>query len=68
MRPRGPQAVIGATIVLFSSLVTGGAVATSRASDEAALRPTRTAADLGIEARVSNLLGQMTVDEKLQQL
>ena len=68
MRPRGPQAVIGATIVLFSSLVTGGAVATSRASNEATLRPTRTAADLGIEARVSNLLGQMTVDEKLQQL
>src|SRR5665811_903451 len=40
----------------------------SRASGEAAaLQPTGTAAAPGIEARVNKLLGQMTVDEKLQQ-
>ena len=69
MRLRGRGAVIGATIVVLSSLVTGGAVATSRASGEAAaLQPTGTAAAPGVEARVNKLLGQMTVDEKLQQL
>src|SRR5450631_4221819 len=69
MRLRGRGAVIGATIVVLSSLVMGGAVATSRASGEAAaLQPTGTAAAPGIEARVNKLLGQMTVDEKLQQL
>src|SRR5450759_5179256 len=68
MRLRGRGAVIGATIVVLSSLVMGGAVATSRASGEAALQPTGTAAALGVEARVNKLLGQMTVDEKLQQL
>ncbi len=38
------------------------------ASDEAALAPTRAAADRGVEARVNALLARMTLQEKLQQL
>ncbi|MDP9257558.1 MAG: hypothetical protein M3Q31_13510, partial [Actinomycetota bacterium] len=68
MRLRGRRAVIGATIVVLSPLVAGGVAAASRPSDAAALQPTRTAADPGIETKVNDLLLQMTVDEKLKQL
>ena len=43
-------------------------VAGTRSSDEAALQPTRQNAEQGIERKVDDLLGQMTLDEKLQQV
>jgi beta-glucosidase len=57
-----------ATIVALSMLVAGGVVAATQSSDEAALQPTRQAANRGIERKVDDLLRKMTVDEKLQQL
>ena len=68
MGPRGRRAAIVATIVVLSMLVAGAVVAATRSSDEAALQPTRQAADRGIERKVNHLLRQMTVDEKLQQV
>jgi beta-glucosidase len=68
MGPRGRRTAIGATIVTLSSLVAGGVLAATQSSDEAALQPTRHAADPGIESRVDRLLSQMTIDEKLQQV
>jgi beta-glucosidase len=68
MGPRGRRVAIGATIVALISMVAGGVVAATQSSDESALQPTRHAADQGIEGKVDNLLRQMTVDEKLQQL
>jgi beta-glucosidase len=59
---------MAAAIVALSSLVAGGVVAATRSSDASALQPTRQAADPGIERKVSNLLQQMTLDEKLQQV
>jgi beta-glucosidase len=68
MGARGRRTAIGAAVVALSSLVAGGVVAATQSSDEAALRPTRQAADRGIERRVNALLRRMTVDEKLQQV
>ena len=68
MGPRGRRVAIVATIVALSMLVAGAVVAATRSSDEAALAPTRHAADRGIERKVDRLLSQMTVGEKLQQL
>jgi beta-glucosidase len=68
MDPRGRRATIITTIVALCSLVVGGAVAATQSSDESALQPARHAADPGIERKVDDLLRQMTVDEKLQQL
>jgi len=55
-------------IVALSSLVVGGVGAAPQSSDESALQPASQTADPGIERKVNNLLGQMTIDEKLQQL
>jgi beta-glucosidase len=68
MAPRGRRAGIVATIVALSSLLVGSVLAATQSTDESALQPTRQAADGNIERRVDNLLGQMTIDEKLQQL
>jgi beta-glucosidase len=68
MGTRGRRTAIAAAIVALSSLVAGGVVAATRSSDASALQPTRQAADPGIERKVSNLLQQMTLDEKLQQV
>jgi beta-glucosidase len=68
MGPRGRRASVVATIVALSMLVAGGVVAATQSSDESALAPARHGADRGIERKVDNLLGRMTVDEKLQQL
>jgi beta-glucosidase len=68
MRRRRHRAAIVAATVAISSLVAGGVVAATRPSDDGALRPTRHAAAPGIERKVANLLQQMTLDEKLQQL
>jgi beta-glucosidase len=62
------KAAIAVSIVAFGSAAAGGVVAGTRSSDEAALQPTRQAADRSIERRVSALLGRMTLEEKLQQI
>ena len=43
-------------------------MAATQSSDEAALEPTRGPANRSIERKVNNLLGQMTLEEKLQQI
>jgi beta-glucosidase len=68
MGPRGRRAGIVATTVALCSLLVGSVLAASQSSDESALQPTRQAASQNIERRVDNLLRQMTLDEKLQQL
>jgi beta-glucosidase len=55
-------------IVAFGAAAAGGMVAATKATDEQALQPTRQPADHGIESRVNNLLAQMTLEEKLQQI
>jgi beta-glucosidase len=67
---RRRKVAVAATILACATAGAGGVVvaATQGSSDEAALQPTRQAADRGIERRVDKLLRQMTVDEKLQQL
>jgi len=55
-------------IVALSSLVVGGVGAAPQSSDESALQPASQTADPGIERKVDDLLRQMTIDEKLQQL
>jgi beta-glucosidase len=62
------RAAIGVTLLALVAGVTGGVVAATQSSDEAALRPTREAADRGIERRVNALVARMTLDEKLQQI
>jgi beta-glucosidase len=59
---------IGATVLVMSALGVGAVVAATQSSDEAALQPTRQAPSKSIESRVNDLLGRMTLDEKLQQL
>jgi beta-glucosidase len=64
---RGRRLTIGLS-VLALTLTTAGAAIGSPASNEAALVPTRTAASASVETRVNDLLKQMTVDEKLEQV
>ena len=68
MRGRGRTVAIGAAIVGVVAVIAGAAVAGTRSTDEAALRPARAAADSGVERKVDALLAKMTVQEKLQQL
>ena len=49
-------AIAGAVAILSAGL-TGGVVAATRSSDEAALAPARASADRGVERRVDALLG-----------
>jgi beta-glucosidase len=65
---RGRKLAIAALAIGLSSGVAGGVIAATQPSDEAALQPTRQRADAGIERKVNDLLGKMTVDEKLQQI
>src|SRR4051795_3388513 len=61
-------AAIVVAIVGLSTVAAGGVLAGSNSSDEAALRPARSAPDRGIEGKVDRLLRKMTLDEKLQQI
>src|SRR4051795_9021817 len=61
-------AAVVVAIVGLSTVVASGVLAGSNSSDEAALRPTRSAPDRGIERKVDKLVAKMTVDEKLQQV
>ncbi len=63
---KGRMAV--ALSVVAATSLAGGVVAASRSSDEAALAPSRPAADRGVERRVDALLRKMTLREKLQQI
>jgi beta-glucosidase len=66
---RGRRRATIAVVVLACSLVAaGGVVAATQSSDEAALEPTRSAADRDVERRVDRLLRRMTLEEKLQQI
>ena len=62
------RAAIAASILALSAAAAGGVVAATQPSDEEALQPTRQAADPAIETRVDNLLAQMTLEEKLEQI
>src|SRR4051795_9161153 len=61
-------AAVVVAIVGLSTVVASGVLAGSNSSDEAALRPTRSAPDRGIERKVDKLVAKMTLDEKLQQI
>jgi beta-glucosidase len=65
---RGRKIATAVLAVALSGGLAGGVVAQQQSSDEAALQPARHSADRGIEAKVNNLVRQMTVDEKLQQV
>jgi beta-glucosidase len=60
--------IAGLAVVALLPAVAGGVAASDGASDEAALQATRTAASQGIEKRVDDLLGRMTLREKLEQI
>jgi beta-glucosidase len=64
----GRRAAITVSIVALSSAAAGGVLAASRSSDEDALAPARPPADRAIESRVNDLLSQMTLEEKLEQI
>ena len=64
----GRIAAVATAVVALSTVAAGGVLAGSNSSDETALRPTRSAPDRGIEAKVNSLVGKMTLDEKLQQI
>ncbi|MEN3359738.1 MAG: beta-glucosidase [Mycobacteriales bacterium] len=66
MGRRGPLSLIGVTLVAVTALVGGSAIAAPGGSGTSS--PTAGRADRGIEAKVTNLLRQMTVTEKLQQV
>jgi beta-glucosidase len=57
-----------AALLTLTPLAGGAVSAGTQSRDEAAMRPTRTAPNAGIEGRVNGLLSRMTLDEKLQQL
>jgi beta-glucosidase len=62
------RAAIATVLVAVGAAAAGGVIAATRSSDEAALQPIRQPADPSIESRVNNLLSQMTLEEKLQQV
>jgi beta-glucosidase len=55
-------------VIALSAVAASGVIAASQSSDEAALQPTRSAADRNIEHRVDALVKKMTLEEKLQQV
>ncbi len=62
------RAAIAVSALVLSAGAAGGVVAATQSSDEAALQPSRPAADKSIEMKVSDLLSQMTLKEKLMQV
>ena len=62
------RAMVAVVLVALSAAIAGGVVAATQSSDEAALEPTRGPANRSIERKVNNLLAQMTLEEKLQQI
>jgi beta-glucosidase len=69
LRRRRRVLAIGGSVAVLGVLVVGAVGATSMSSDEAALQPAaRQPGNQGTEAKVENLLRQMTLTEKLEQL
>jgi beta-glucosidase len=68
MSTRRGRALAGLAALVASTALAGGVVAATQSSDEAALAPSRGAADRGVERRVEALLRKMTMDEKLNQI
>jgi beta-glucosidase len=69
IRRRRRALALGGSVAALGLLVAGAVGATSRSSDEAALQPTRhLTANQRVERKVEQLLRQMTLGEKLQQL
>src|SRR3954464_12703470 len=61
--------VVVAVLAIAFSVVGGMAViAATQSSDEEALQPARPPADRSIEKKVNALVGQMTLEEKLEQI
>jgi beta-glucosidase len=59
-----------AAVLAIAFCVLGGVavIAATQSSDEEALQPARPPADRSIERKVNDLVGQMTLDEKLEQI
>ncbi len=62
------RAAIAVAAIAVSAAAAGAVVAATQPSDEAALAPARQPADPAIETRVNELLAEMTLEEKLQQI
>ena len=62
------RASVVVAILALGSAVAAGVVAATQPSDEQALQPTRQPANKAIESRVNDLLSQMTLEEKLEQI
>src|SRR5689334_5989459 len=60
--------IAGLAVVALVPGLAGGVAASDRPADEAALQATRVTASQQIERRVNDLLGRMTLQEKLEQL
>jgi beta-glucosidase len=61
-------AAVAATTAALGVLVAGAVAGSSRSTDAVALQRTRGPADKGIEQKVNDLVKQMTLQEKLNQL
>src|SRR5215212_2558387 len=62
------RASVVAFALVIGCLIAGGVIAATQSSDEEALAPIRPPADQTIEQRVNDLLSQMTLREKLEQI
>ena len=62
------RASLVVAILALGAAAAAGVVAATQPSDEQALQPTRQPANKEIESRVSDLLSQMTLEEKLEQI
>jgi beta-glucosidase len=62
------RASVAVPVLALVLAAASGVVAATRSSDEQALQPTRQSADQAIESRVSDLLSNMTLVEKLEQI
>jgi beta-glucosidase len=65
---RRRTAAIAATVAALGTLVAGAVAGGTRSNDATALQPARNPADKGIERKVDDLVRQMTLQEKLNQL
>src|SRR4051794_35757403 len=65
-RPR--TLIIGLAVGALVAALAGGVAASDSPPDELALQATRTTAAPGVEQRVNDLLGRMTLQEKLEQI
>ena len=69
MRGRRRTLAVGGAVVALGLLVAGAVAATTRTSDETALAPARhLSGNQAIERKIDHLIGEMTLQEKLEQL